>query len=92
MIRNILIAIILATHLLNSQTLHDLIPPINLYQNQTIKVLISDLFYAENYNVSFLPNDNVEVNYDKNSKKVSLTPNPTFSGIGLVSFKLNDQI
>ncbi len=92
MIRNFLFAVILATQIIYSQTLHDLIPPINLYQNQTTKVLISDLFYSEDYNVEFLPNANVDVGYDAASKEISLIPKEGFSGIGLISFKLNDQV
>ena len=84
MIRNFLFTVILTTHLVNSQTIHDLIPPINLYQNQTTKVLISDLFYSEDYNVEFLPNKNVDVGYNAASKEVSLTPKSIFPGIGLV--------
>ena len=92
MIRNFLFTVILTTHLVNSQTIHDLIPPINLYQNQTTKVLISDLFYAEDYNVEFLPGGNIDVDFNSVSKEVSLTPQKDFSGIGLVAFILNNMI
>ncbi len=91
MIRNFLFAVILTTHLANSQPIYDLIPPINLYQNQTTKILISDLFYADDYNVEFLASPNSEVGYDAVSKEVSLTPKDNFSGIGLVTFKLNNS-
>jgi cyclomaltodextrinase / maltogenic alpha-amylase / neopullulanase len=89
--KKVLFIFVLITTLSFSQTIHDLIPPINLYQNQTTKVLISDLFYAEDYNVEFLPNSNVDVGYNAASKEVSLTPKDNFSGIGLVAFKLNNM-
>jgi glycosidase len=92
MIRNILFALILTTNFIHGQYFHDLIPPINLYQNQTAKVLISDLFYSDDYLVEFLPSSIVEVGYDAASKEISLIPKEGFSGIGLVSFKLNDQV
>lgn len=90
--KKILFTIVLLTTLSFSQTLHDLIPPINLYQNQTTKVLVSDLFYSEDYSLEFLPNPNVEVSYDAVSQNISLVPKSNFSGIGLVSFKLNNEM
>jgi hypothetical protein len=89
MIKKILFAVIFTVAVSSSQTIHDLIPPINLYQNQTTKVLISDLFYAEDYSVEFLPSEIVEVGYDVSTKEISLTPKSSFYGMGLVSFKLN---
>src|SRR3990172_3235163 len=91
MIKKILFSLALATTLNYSQQNHDLIPPINLYPNLTTKVLISDLFYAEDYKVEFPPNANVDVGYDASSKEISLTPKTIFSGIGLVSFNLNNE-
>ena len=72
MIKKILFAVFLTATIINSQTIRDLIQPINLYENQTTKVLISDLFYSEDYSVEFLPNLNVDVGYDAASKEVSL--------------------
>jgi cyclomaltodextrinase / maltogenic alpha-amylase / neopullulanase len=92
MIKKILFTVLFTIAIYKAQSVHDLIQPINLYQNQTTKVLISDLFYSEDYSAEFLPNSNVDVGYDAASKEVSLTPKNTFSGIGLVSFKLNNEI
>lgn len=90
MIRKLLFSVFLTVTVTNSQTIRDLVQPINLYQNQATKVLISDLFYSEDYSVEFLPNPNIDVGYDAVSKEVSLTPKNNFSGIGLVSFKFNN--
>jgi len=90
--RLILSFVFLTITVTNTQPIHDLIPPINLFQNQTTKVLVSDLFYSEDYSAEFLPHPNVDVVYDAASKEISLTPKNTFSGIGLVSFKLNNEI
>lgn len=91
MIRNILLAVILISHFIHAQSIYDLIPPINLYENQTTKFLISDLFYSEDYSVEFLPNKVVDVSYNKALKEISFKPKSIFSGIGLVSFKLNNE-
>lgn len=91
MIRNILLAVILISHFIHAQSIYDLIPPINLYENQTTKFLISDLFYSEDYSVEFLPNKVVDVSYNEALKEISFKPKSIFSGIGLVSFKLNNE-
>ncbi len=75
-----------------TQTIHDLIQPINLLQDQPTKVLISDIFYSDNYNIEFSSSKNINVIYDKSSKEVSFTPNKNFSGIELMPFKLNGEI
>src|SRR3989304_1002265 len=88
--RLILSFVFLTITVTNTQPIHDLSPPINLFQNQTTKVLVSDLFYSEDYSAEFLPHPNVDVVYDAASKEISLTPKNTFSGIGLVSFNLDN--
>ena len=71
-----------------AQTIQDLIQPINLLQDQTTKVLISDLFYSDNYDVQFTPSENVDVSYDNSTMEVLFTPHKFFAGMELVSFKL----
>ena len=61
-------------------------------QDQPTKVLISDIFYSENYNVEFSSSKNITVSYDKSTMEVSLTPKNNFSGMELVSFQLNGEI
>ncbi|MCK7525306.1 MAG: hypothetical protein MZV64_50695 [Ignavibacteriales bacterium] len=54
--------------------------------------MISDLFYSDNYSVEFKSSKNVDVSYDgASTNEVSFTPKNNFSGIGLVSFKLNEE-
>lgn len=74
-----------------AQSIHDLIQPINLLQDQPTKVLISDIFYYENYNAEFSSSKNINVSYDKSTMEVSFTPKSNFSGMELVSFKLNGE-
>ncbi len=75
-----------------SQTIHDLIQPINLLQDQPTKVLISDIFYSDNYSVEFSSSKNITVSYDKSTMEVSFTPKNNFSGMELVSFKLDGEV
>ena len=75
-----------------AQTIQDLIQPINLIQDQTTKVLISDIFYSDNYNVEFSSSKNISVSYDNSTMEVSLTPKNNFSGMELISFKHNGEV
>ncbi len=63
MLNKILIIIVFLFTINYSQTIHDLIQPVNLLQDQPTKVLISDIFYSDNYNVEFISNKNVDVSY-----------------------------
>ena len=74
-----------------AQNIHDLIQPINLLQDQTTKVLISDIFYSDSYDVEFTSSKNVDVSYDKSTMELSLNPHKDFSGMELISFKLKDE-
>ncbi|MEO8233481.1 MAG: alpha-amylase family glycosyl hydrolase [Ignavibacteriota bacterium] len=75
-----------------AQSIHDLIQPINLLQDQPTKVLISDIFYSENYNAEFSSSKNINVSYNDSTMEVSFTPKNNFSGLELVSFKLNGEV
>ena len=47
------------------ESISDLIKPVNLKQETTTKFVISDLFYAESYDINFLPNNNFEIEQEK---------------------------
>lgn len=91
MVKNILIALIFFYSITPAQPIYDLIQPINLLQDQTTKVLISDIFYSDCYNADFTSTKNVSVSYDAKTREISFTPHKDFSGIELISFKLGDE-
>lgn len=64
----------------------DIISPINLTAGKSDSVLIPDLFYSDNYDVSFVDNENVTVTYNKTSGMIHFRPDEKFSGITLVDF------
>ncbi len=74
-----------------NNTINDLIKPINLKEETTTKIVLSDIFYAEDYNLKFLPNKNFDVVLDANENRIAITPINNFSGIELISFDLFDQ-
>lgn len=63
----------------------DIIQPLSLTPGKTDTVLISDIFYSDNYNLKLKPNPDIKTNYVKN-KYLILTPSENFNGIGLISF------
>ena len=63
-----------------------------MLQDQSTKVMISDIFYSDNYNVEFTSSKNVDVSYDNSKMEVSFTPKNNFSGMELISFKLNEEV
>jgi cyclomaltodextrinase / maltogenic alpha-amylase / neopullulanase len=91
MFKKILLLVIVVCSLNYAQRIHDLIQPINLSQDQITKVLISDIFYFENYDVDFSSVKNIDVRYDKSTMELSLTPHKDFLGMELISFRLNDD-
>ena len=92
MIKKILFATIIIASINLSQTIQDLIQPINLLQDQPTKVLASDIFYSDNYNIKFKSSKNVDVSYDKSSMEIAFTPKNNFSGMELISFKYNSEV
>ena len=88
MLKKVLLSFLLYFSLSSAQVIHDLIQPVNLIQDETTKVLISDMFYSENYNVQFSSSKNIITSYDPTTMEVSFTPKSDFSGMELVSFKL----
>ena len=70
-------------------TISDLIQPVNLNEDSTT-ILLSDLFYAERYNVKFLPNNNFKISFDKKENTVEIIPLNNFTGLDLISFELNN--
>ncbi len=72
-------------------TINDLIKPINLKGETTTKIVLSDIFFAEDYNLKFLPNKNFNVYLDTIENTIAITPVNNFSGIELISFDLFDK-
>ncbi len=71
----------------NDDTIKDIIKPVNLIAGLPDSMLVSDMFYSENYELEFIPNKNVEVTYDKSSGMIHFKPDMNFSGMTLVDFE-----
>ncbi len=66
----------------------DIIKPVNLTAGKTDSLLISDMFYSNNYDLKFQENKKVKVNYNKRTEKVYFKADMNFAGMTLVDFKL----
>ena len=70
----------------------DTIQNINLeYQTQK-GIVISDLFFSENYNIIFSENDNVNIEHNKESNSIKIKSNSDFVGMTLIEFTLDDNV
>ena len=72
-------------------TITDLIKPVTLKQGTTTILTLSDLFYADNYDVSFLPNKNFDVKVNDVENTVEITALNNFSGLDLISFDFSGK-
>ncbi len=73
------------------QGISEIIKPLHLQAGKADTVLISDLFYSNDYGVKIVPGDNIKAVYNGNSKKLEVKPDSKFEGLGLINFTLNDS-
>jgi len=94
MMKKFLFIIILINFNLFAQQITDLIEPINLSQEDTTKVLISDLFFADDYEIKFKPHKSFEINFNQETLELTIIPSKEFSGISLIEFSFsgNDYV
>lgn len=67
--------------------IEDIIPVVKLLAGNTDSVLVSDLFYAEDYNLQFEQSQNIDVKYLTEERTLILTPKDNFEGMTLVDFE-----
>ncbi|QQS35909.1 MAG: alpha-glucosidase C-terminal domain-containing protein [Ignavibacteriales bacterium] len=72
-----------------SQTITDVIDPIKLKSGETDTLLISDIFYAEKYDITVESSPNIKVKYENNL--LILTPDSLFEGMELLHFFFNND-
>lgn len=72
-------------------TITDLIKPVTLKQGTTKVLPLSDLFYADKYDVNFVPNNNFNVQFDDRDNTVEISAINDFSGLDLISFNFEGK-
>lgn len=65
----------------------DLIEPLKLTSGNKDSVVINDLYYADNYNITFKENENVKV--EKKDNIIYLKPDSSFEGMTLLEFEVD---
>lgn len=86
-----IVVLLVSCSIPKQNSIHDIIKPINLTEGATTKLILSDLFFAEKYDVNFLPNKNFDVTFNKDSNTVEITPLNNFTGMDLISFMLDGK-
>ena len=74
-----------------AQEINDLIEPVKLAKGRTDTILVSDLFYAKNYDISFSKNKNIDFSFDKTTNKLVIQPKKSFQGFSLLEFTFNKK-
>ena len=72
--------------------INDIIPPLKLVSGNTDTVLISDLYYSDDYNIDFSEIESLEIEHDKKNNLLVLKPDENFEGITLLEFKADMNI
>jgi len=74
-----------------AQEITDLIDPVKLTAGVSDTILVSDLFYAKNYDLTFSANKDVSFSFDRSTKKLVLQPKKSFKGFSLFGFTFNNK-
>jgi cyclomaltodextrinase / maltogenic alpha-amylase / neopullulanase len=74
----------------NSSQIRDIIQPIKLVAGETDTIVISDLFYALEYNLDFSDNEKLDIN--RIEDKLYITADPSFEGMTLLEFEADMNV
>ena len=75
----------------NSQELTDLIQPVNVRAGKVDTIVVSDLFYAREYNLEFQEHARIAISFDPAKNTLVFRPKQAFTGATLVDFKLGES-
>lgn len=70
----------------NKVAIQDIIKPINVTAGKEKTVLVSDLYYSDEYNVKFKNNPSLNVSYSQENNSLSITSGKDFEGVTLLEF------
>ena len=79
----------ISSFLAQSKNIKDIIAPVKLIAGLPDTIVVSDLFYSENYDLEFEKNSNLNFKYDKENMTLTLKADPDFEGITILDFCLN---
>ena len=67
--------------------LDDVIAPVKLIAGKPDTILVSDLYYSDNYNISFDKRKGISVDYNKNNLELIVTADSALEGITSLNFE-----
>ena len=91
MIKKVFLFITLTAITIHSQTIHDLIQPVNLNQDGITGIVLGDLFYSDSYNIKLHSNENIKAWLNEGGDSILFLPKDDFTGLDLVSFELGGE-
>jgi cyclomaltodextrinase len=65
----------------------ELIEFLTIEPAMTTRIAVDELFFANDYQLSFQPNENIEVKYNSDDQQLELTPVENFAGLTFIKFK-----
>lgn len=74
------------------ESIRDLIPMVTLVSGQPDTLLVSDLFYAEDYDLEFLPHPDIQIRYNRENRQLLLSTEAGFEGLTLLGFKFKGRV
>jgi len=69
-----------------SQHITDIIQPLRLYPNRVDTILVSDLFYAPSYDLTFVQNKHLTVHFRSGTKQLIISPKQQRFGATVLEF------
>lgn len=75
----------------NKDEMIDIIKPVNLIAGKPDSILISDLFFSNNYDINFFENRNIRMVNDSETGMIYFYPDENFSGLTLVDFEFSGR-
>ena len=75
----------------SAKEIHDIIQPIRIQYGKSDTILVSDLFYAKDYNLRFDSNDKFIISFQPNTHTVIIQPKNNVQGAALVDFTLHGK-
>ena len=87
----ILLLIVTSCKKKENAVIRDIIPNINIDYNSEKEIVLSDLFFAENYDLNFLDNKNLSLDFNKKRNSIVLKTKTDFVGVTLLKFMLDDN-
>ncbi len=85
------ILLVFFSNITEAQPLRDIIKPVTVYAGVKDSLVIDDMFYSNDYDVKFLPNNDLNVNFDIKKHLLYITPEKKFNGSTFLDFEYQGQ-